>query len=87
VTITGELDLAVAEATRARVREAWKAHHQPMAIDLNGVTFIDSAGLRSLLQVFQELRAEGAAPTLTGVSHPVRRVLELSGTTVLFGPA
>jgi anti-anti-sigma factor len=83
VTMTGELDLAVAEAARARVREAWEAHRRPVVLDLNGVTFIDSAGLRSLLTVFRELRAEGGAPTLAGVSHPVQRVLELSGLTAL----
>jgi anti-anti-sigma factor len=83
VTITGELDLAVAEMARARVWEAWEAHQRPMVLDLNGVTFIDSAGLRSLLKVVQELTAEGAAPTFAAVSHPVQRVLELSGTTAL----
>jgi anti-anti-sigma factor len=87
VTITGELDLAVAEAVHAQVREAWELHQRPMVLDLNGVTFMDSAGLRSLLTVMRDLGRQGAAPTIAGVSHAVRRVLELSGTTGLIRPA
>jgi anti-anti-sigma factor len=86
VAITGELDLAVAEWAHAQVREVWEAHRRPMVLDLNGVTFLDSAGLRSLLTVVRELGAEGAAPTIAGVSHPVQRVLELSGTIELIAP-
>lgn len=48
-------------------------------VDLSAITFIDSTGLRTLLQAEQARREGGARFLLRGPSAPVQRLLEISG--------
>jgi anti-sigma B factor antagonist len=82
VVLTGELDLAAAPALRARVDEA--AAGRGLVIDMAEATFIDSAVLKELLRARAELAAADAGLVLAGVSTPVRRLLDLTGTYELF---
>jgi anti-sigma B factor antagonist len=78
VAVTGEIDLATAdgmgEAVRAHLRSG------PVLLDLAGVTFMDSSGVRVLDALLREVTEEGwdlrVAPTLT---EAVVQVLELTG--------
>lgn len=51
---------------------------RPFAIDLSGVTFIDSAGLGTLLRIMRKSWAAGRAGCFINPSPPVRRVLTVS---------
>ena len=57
VALSGEVDLATIE----RVEEALApmAHGRTLVMDLRGLTFMDSTGLRLLLQLDLRARAEG----------------------------
>lgn len=48
-------------------------------LDLHGVEFIDSSGLRTVVTVHQELAAAGQRLVLVGVSEAVARLLEITG--------
>jgi anti-sigma B factor antagonist len=50
-----------------------------VALDLSGVTFIDSAGLRSILQGQQAVAAAGGALVVRAPSAPTRRLFEITG--------
>jgi anti-sigma B factor antagonist len=82
VVLSGELDLAAAPALRARVDEA--VARRGLVIDMAETTFIDSAVLKELLRARAELAAADARLVLTGVSTPVRRLLDLTRTYELF---
>ena len=83
VVFRGELDLhAAGDLGRAidQVRDAG----QPVVIDFAETTFMDSAGIKLLLEAYV---AEGRAPqavTLRCPSDAVTRVLELTGIGDVF---
>jgi anti-anti-sigma factor len=54
-------------------------HGRRVEVDLTGITFIDSVGLRGVLQAFDQIAAAGGAASITAASPGARRVFELSG--------
>jgi anti-sigma B factor antagonist len=78
VAITGEIDLATADAMGDAVREHLGTG--PVLLDLSGVEFMDSSGVRVLDTLLREVDDEGwdllVVPTLTPA---VTQVLELTG--------
>jgi stage II sporulation protein AA (anti-sigma F factor antagonist) len=55
-----------------------------LVIDLGGVAYISSAGLRVLLLVAKRLKPPAGALVLCGLGPSVRTVLELAGFLPLF---
>ena len=51
------------------------------ALDLAGVSYISSSGLRVLLAITKRIRNSGGRLVLCGLQPPVQAVLELSGFT------
>ena len=49
------------------------------AIDLAGITFIDSSGLRTLIEADRSRREDGRALAIRAPSAAVQRLLEISG--------
>lgn len=48
-------------------------------LDLHGVEFIDSSGLRTLITTHQELEGAGHTLVLSDISEAVARLLEITG--------
>ncbi|MDP6262581.1 MAG: STAS domain-containing protein [Rhodospirillales bacterium] len=53
-------------------------------VDLSGVSMIDSSGVASLLEAFQNARKKGKTFTLAGVGGSVMRVLKLARLDTVF---
>jgi anti-anti-sigma factor len=73
-----ELDLSCARSLRRVLDEA----HRPSALvvlDLDGVTFLDSAALAVVLDAERRLGEVGGALVLVNVAVPVLRVLRICG--------
>lgn len=83
VRITGEVDLSCADLL-AQALGAALACGRPVVADCAGVTFLDSTGLRALLETHDLAGKAHTRFRLASVSAPVQRVLELSGTEALF---
>jgi anti-anti-sigma factor len=84
IRLTGEIDGHTARALGPRLREASGEGLLGVVLDLSGVTYLDSAGMRVLLALARDCEETGrrlwvACPPGT----PSRRVLELSGASVL----
>ncbi|UDY37581.1 STAS domain-containing protein [Dermatobacter hominis] len=79
VIAVGELDLASTPAFTAALTEALVDERQTLTIDLSGVTFCDSTGLRALLTAPGHRPVRLRAPTTS-----VRRLLDLTDTTERF---
>lgn len=79
LAVRGELDAHAAGGLQAalecRVRDGDRAVH----LVLDGLDFIDSAGLRALVEVDRHLRADGRRLVLETPPDPVRRVLRIAG--------
>lgn len=73
---TAQLDLAIAAVRPLRA---------PLELDLAGVTFIDSMGLRSLLAARQHSLSDTGHPvTLSRVTPTIAKLLDISGLGSLF---
>jgi anti-sigma B factor antagonist len=77
--LDGELDLAGTPQLTAAV-EAWLAGptaDRPLVADLSAVGFMDSTGVRGLVEVDRAVRAQNLPFALLNPSPPVLRVLDL----------
>jgi anti-sigma B factor antagonist len=78
VRCEGELDLASAPALlQALTRLVGEEVPVPIVLDLSGVAFMDSSGLRALIEADRLRRQAGRSMALLAPSAPVVRVLEL----------
>ena len=77
VAVTGELDLATVPRLSASVAERGDA--KLLVLDLTAVTFIDSTGVRVLLEAERSCADSGSRLVLLAGDGPVRRLLELCG--------
>lgn len=78
VTLTGEVDLAVAGAVRTCLRELMVAGASHVLVDLREVTFMDSMGLGVLVAARKQARVFRGSFGLVAPSPPVARVLSLT---------
>ena len=85
VVADGELDAASA-ATLADVLEDLPADVGAIVLDLSGVSFIDSSGLRVIAAQRQRSEAAGSSFTVSAASDAVRRIFEMTGLTSLLDP-
>jgi anti-anti-sigma factor len=76
----GELDLATVPILSARVAEVLKAGCRHLIFDLGELEFIDSTGLRFLLECYAESRNDGFAIALRPGPPAVQQVFELTDT-------
>jgi len=56
--IRGEIDIRTSEQLEAQAREAYEDGMRNLLLDLSGVPYISSAGLRALHHIFVLLRAD-----------------------------
>ncbi|MGH3415136.1 MAG: STAS domain-containing protein [Actinocrinis sp.] len=79
VTVRGEVDLATADQLWKEL-EPLLAPEALVVLDGTAITFLDSSGLRVLLQAGNRASAAGGAFRLVAPQAAVRRVLDLAGT-------
>lgn len=81
--VAGDVDLAAAE----RLWNAVAPLIQPgrdVVLDCAGIRFLDSTGLRTLLDLDRRTTEMGGRLTLADVPPPVSRILDLAGVTGAF---
>jgi anti-anti-sigma factor len=78
LVVQGELDIATAPELVAML-ERLKTHRHPVVLDLEGVTFMDSTGLTTLMDAWLESERDGWSFSVRAASSAVRRVVELAG--------
>jgi anti-sigma B factor antagonist len=84
-TLQGELDLSSTALLRDTILDAADGTHAPeLLVDFSEVTFLDSSGLRALLEVRTTLDGRGVRLVVVNASERVQRVLEITDTAQLF---
>jgi anti-sigma B factor antagonist len=78
VVVVGEIDLATVDAVRGEI-DAARTETTLVLLDLRDVTFIDSAGVRLVLEGSRELAAGGGELVVVRGGAEVRRVFDLVG--------
>ncbi|WP_293905422.1 STAS domain-containing protein [Phenylobacterium sp.] len=83
VTASGRLDSGSAGALEAVLPARIQAHDK-VVLDLAGMAYVSSAGLRVLLIGAKAARANGHKLVLAGLAPSVREVFDISGFTSIF---
>jgi anti-sigma B factor antagonist len=77
--LTGELDMAgIDRFERLLIADAFP-EAGTFVVDMRGLTFIDSSGLRALIIADKRVRAEGGRFVVVRGSEQVNEVLEMTG--------
>ncbi len=78
-SLSGEIDLATADALHERLEELARKTPGDLRLDLSELEFLGSTGIRALLSVQADLAEQGRRLVLLRVTGPPYRVLELTG--------
>jgi anti-anti-sigma factor len=81
IKVDGELDDATGDELRETVVGALDGDHVAYAIDLSGISFMDSRGLGQLLAVVQQAERLGRRAYVVDPSVHAKRVLDSAGVT------
>ena len=84
IALVGELDLATAPALEEEVVHARSGSPGRIVLDLGGIEFIDSTGLRILLSLRNDAKRNGHPLVLVPPRPAARRIFEITVTRELF---
>jgi anti-sigma B factor antagonist len=79
----GEIDMATVPDVETRLREVTAAGFKQVTLDLRAVCFLDSSGLRMILEWDARSRADGFSFALVAGPPIVQRLFDLTNTTEL----
>lgn len=86
ITVSGEVDLATAADLERALSEAMTGTDAAtIDVDLAGVEFMDSAGLRVLVAARKQAEDAGRTLRLRSPHERVRRIIEITGLAAVFG--
>ena len=78
VAPTGRLDVAGAPALKDAISEALKNGTPRVVLDMEGISFVDSTGLGSVIAALKQIRSSQGDLRLAAPNQQVRVVLELT---------
>jgi anti-anti-sigma factor len=78
VEVTGELDLATVEVVQNALQSVVRTKRS-VTLDLRGLSFMDSTGLRLILEIDGMARQDGFNLTVVRAPETVQRMFGLSG--------
>lgn len=84
VTVRGEVDLYTAPRLKEQLRELIEGGRRRLAVDLEGVEFLDSTGLGVLIGALKRCREAEGALALVAPRDPVLKVLGITGLDRVF---
>lgn len=84
VELQGRFDAQSAGDVEAKMGEVLAGGAQKLVVDMAGVEYVSSAGLRVLLSTAKKLGAGGGKLALCGLKPYVYEVFEVAGFTTIF---
>jgi anti-sigma B factor antagonist len=78
VSVSGRLNMVTATRVREAIQAAVDDHHARIAVNLEGVVFLDSSGLGALIAGMKAAREAGGDVRLVRPAEQVELVLELT---------
>ena len=79
IVVEGEIDLATVEELQAAIDSGFEAEAEQLVVDLNGATFMDSTGLKTLVMANRRFSEAGRSFAIAVSGGPVSRLIDLSG--------
>ncbi len=84
ITLSGVVNIHTATPLRQRLKPLLDDRHQEVRVDLRQVSFIDSAGIATLVEGLQWSRNHDRRFVLLGLSENVRDIFELAKLDTVF---
>lgn len=84
VEAQGRIDSSTAGQLGVALTQVIDDEHTRVVLDVGGVDYMSSAGLRELVTALKKLRAKDGDMRIAQVSARVYEVLELSGLSTIF---
>jgi anti-sigma B factor antagonist len=84
VSVSGEVDLETASQLGDHALVALRDVSPHVLLDLTGVTFMDSTGLKVLLSIQRRADLAGGSFAIAGASRSVRKILSVTGLDQTF---
>ena len=84
ITVSGRIDSSSAPDFDQALKDTMNAGNHNIALELNGVSYMSSAGLRGLVSAMRECKKNRGKVVLANPSDRVNEVLELAGLATLF---
>lgn len=78
LTLSGELDLATADHLEAALRSVEKPDIDRVVVDLRGLAFMDSTGLRAVIAADSRAKRDGRVLELVRGNEAVHRVFRMT---------
>ena len=85
VALSGELDMSAASILTKSLAPIEASEVASIMLDIRDLRFIDSSGLRVLLEASQRAETNGHRILVVGATRAARRLFELTGTQFLIG--
>lgn len=79
LALDGELDAYSVRQLAAELDTLRRDGHRHVRLDMANLTFLDSAGLQTLVEQDAALRSDGGRLVVERAADPVRRVLRVAG--------
>jgi len=79
LALFGELDVVTAPELQQMLSEVLEQTHARVMLDLNGLSFVDSAGVSVLIKAKQRAEANGRTLVLRRPTEQLERVFSLVG--------
>ena len=83
ISLEGDVDLSSSPEARAVLLKGVEQGHSVL-VDMSEVSYIDSSGVASLVEAFQNARRKGTGFALVAVSESAMRVLNLARLDKVF---
>ncbi|MDI6827885.1 MAG: STAS domain-containing protein [Armatimonadota bacterium] len=83
IIVTGDVDFSTSQALDDCIQQLIKDNHKTFCVDLTGVEYLDSEGMKVLIKAHREVKEQGQIK-IRGARESVRRIFEISGLYKLF---
>lgn len=84
LSVKGSLDAFSAESLESKIGELYNNGRYNIAIGLEGLDYISSAGLGVFMSYIEEIRENGGDIKLYGLSDKIYRIFDLLGFPLIF---
>ena len=84
VSPEGEIDLSCSAHLRSKLQEAVSAGPKRIVVDLNGVGYMDSSGIATLVEALQMARRDEASLVICSLTERVKSIIELARLDQIF---
>lgn len=82
--LEGEVDINTSPELRKTFDGIVKANEKKVLVDFSGVSYIDSSGLATLIEMFQRLKKIGGSLRFCNMSGKVKNIFEITKLFKLF---